>query len=139
MTEAIAAFGTIVHCDVGGGGMVPIAQLRDIAGPNLTLATEDVTPQDAAGGWVQRVPTLLDGGEVTFMLNFLPTDDTQDAQGGLIRDMLDKTLRDFMLVWPEVTEWDFSAYVVGFKPTAPVAGGLTADVILLNSGEMSLD
>ena len=139
MTDALSAFGTLVHCDVGGGGLVPIAQLRDIDGPNLTLGTEEVTPQEAAGGFKQRVATLLDVGEVTFMLNFIPTDDTQDAQGGLVKDMLDKTLRDFMIVWPDASEWDFSAYVTNFKPTAPVEGALTADVTLTSSGEPSLD
>ena len=139
MTDALSAFGTIVHIDLAGGGMVPIAQLRDIAGPNLALGTEEVTPQDATAKFRQFIGTLVDGGEVTFMLNFIPTEDTQDAVGGLVKDLADATLRDFKIVFPDATEWLFSAYVGNFKPTAPVEGALTADVTLRTSGEMTLN
>ena len=139
MTDALSSFGTIVHIDLAGGGLVPIAMLRDITGPSLALGTEDVTPQDATGAWRQFVPTLLDGGEVTFQLDFIPTEDIHDAVGGLVKDMTDRTLRDFKVAFPEGTDWSFSAYVTGFTPTAPVEGALTADVTLRSSGAMTLE
>ena len=138
MTDALSSFGTIVNIDQAGGGLVPIAQLRDIVGPGMSLGTEDVTPQEATGAWRQFVPTLLDGGEVTFQLNFIPTEDTHDAVGGLVKDMVDRTLRDFRIDFPEGTEWAFSAYITNFVPTAPVEGALTADVTLRSSGPMTL-
>ena len=139
MTDALSSFGTIVHIDLAGGGLVPIAMLRDITGPSLSLGTEEVTPQDATGAWRQFVPTLLDGGEVTFQLDFIPTENTHDAVEGLVKDMTDRTLRDFKIAFPEGTDWSFAAYVTGFTPGTPVEGALTADVTLRTSGAMTLE
>lgn len=143
MTDGISSFGTLVKIGDGGGGgevFTTIAELRDITGPNLALGTEEVTPQTATGGYREYVPTLLAGGEVTFDLNFVPTDNTQDFPAGLIKDMTDKTLRNFQIVWPDsgTTTWALSAYVTGFVPGAPVEGSLSASVTLLISGQPTL-
>lgn len=139
-TDAISAFGTAVQIDAGGSGYVTIAELRDITGPNLALGTEDVTPQEAAGGWREFIPTLLEGGEVTFDLNFVPTEDTHDYPAGLIKDMVDKTLRNFKVIFPDVgtTSWILPCYITRFTPGMPVEGELSAAVTLLVTGQPTL-
>ena len=140
---AISSFGTLLKI---GDGATPteafttIAEVRDISGPALGLDTEESTNHSSTGGWEESVATILRSGEVTFEINFDPVGATHDDATGLIKDMTDKTLRNFELVFPDAatTTWSFAAYVTGFEPAAPVAGKLSASVTLKPSGAMSI-
>lgn len=143
MTEAISAFGTLLKIGDGSGppeNFTNIAEVRDIAGPNLSLDVEDVTSHTSAGGWEEVVATILRSGQVTFDCNFVPADATHDPSTGLIADMVNRVLRTFQLVFPDTatTTWEFSAYVVGFNPAEPVAGSLSAAIALKISGQPTL-
>ena len=121
-------------------GFATIAEVKDISGPALGLDTEEVTSHDSPGGWEEFVATILRSGEVSFDLNFLPTDATQSFAAGLIADMVARTLRNFQLVFTDVaaTTWAFAAYVTAFEPSAPVAGALTGSVSLKITGQPTL-
>lgn len=139
MTSAISAFGTVLQI---GDGATPenftdIAELRDMVGPALSADTEDVTPHGAAGGWEEHIATILRTGEITFMVNYDPTNATHIQ---LWTDMAARTLRNFQLVFPDIggTTWSFAALITGFTPTEPVGGAFTADVTLKLSGQPTL-
>lgn len=142
-TNALAGFGTLLK--IGDGGtptevFTTIAEVKDITPPKLSMDTDDVTHQTSPGGWKEKLPTLLDAGEVTFELNFIPTDATQGYSTGLIKDLVNKTRRNFQLVFPDSgsTTWAFAAFVTGFEPSAPVGGTLTASVTLTVTGQPTL-
>lgn len=128
-----------------GNGATPesftlIAELRDIDGPELGLDTEDVTSRSSTSGWEEVVPTILRTGEVTFDLNFVPSNATQNPTLGLLADLKNRTLRNFYILWAgeSATSWNFAAYVTGFKPGTPLDGAMTADVTLKISGVPTL-
>ncbi len=141
-SEAISSFGTLLKIGDGGDpeNFTTIAEVQDIKPPSLELGTEEVTHHGSPGGWKEYVATLLDAGEVSFSLNFIPSDATQGYSTGLIADMVNKTLRNFQLVFPDTgsTTWSFAAFVTGFEPDAPVEGKLSADVTLKISGQPTL-
>ena len=143
MTSAISSFGTLLKIGDGGGTEVftTIAEVLDISGPGLSLGTEDVTSHSSTGGWKEKVPTLLDAGQVSFDVNFVPTGATQSYSAGLVKDMVNKTKRNFQIIFPDstTTTWSFSAYVVGFEPSAPVEGKLGASVTLEITGQPTLE
>lgn len=136
----LSAFGTELRQGDGGGpeSFTPVAQVRDISGPGLSLDNEDVTTHDSTGGWEEVVATILRTGEMTLEIVYDPADGTHDATTGLVADMEAKTLRNFELEWPDATEWSFAAYVTGFEPGAPHDGSLTASVTLKLSGVPTL-
>jgi len=142
MTDALSSFGTFLKAGDGGTpeAFTTISEVRDISGPSLGLDTEEVTSHDSPGGWEEFVSTILRSGEVTFDINYEPTETTHDAGTGLIADMTARTLRNFQLVWtdPVSTTWSFAAYVTGFEPSAPVAGALSASCTLKITGEPTL-
>lgn len=142
-TEAISSFG--IQLKLGDGAtptesFTTIAEVKDTKPPALKQATEEVTNHGSTGGWREFVGTLLEGGEVTFTLNFVPTDATQGYSTGLIADLVNKTLRNFQLIFPDAgsTTWAFAAHVTGFEPDAKVEGALEADVTLEISGQPTL-
>ena len=139
---AIASYGTLLKIGDGGGTEVftTIAEVRDIKGPTLSMETKEVTNQTSTGAWKEYVGTLLDGGEVTFDINFIPTETTHKLSTGLLKDMSAKTKRNFKLVFPDTgaTTWAFSALIVKFDPDESVTGELKASVSLKISGQPTL-
>ena len=142
MTDAISSFGTFLQIGDGGApeGFTTISEVRDISGPALGLDTEEVTNHDSPGGWEEFVSTILRSGEVTFDINYHPTESTHDAGTGLIADMVAKTLRNWQLVFPDVgsTTWSFAAFVTAFESSEPVAGAVSASCTMKITGEPTL-
>lgn len=102
----------------GDGGdpenFTAIASVETIGGPQLKTTMLDVTTLDSPSSFAEWLPTFLDGGEVPFTLIFEP-DLTGHQQ--LLGDWLNKTLRNFKLVFPSDTPitWSFAAYVSEYQ------------------------
>jgi predicted secreted protein len=142
MTSALAGFGTLLKIGDGGGTEVftTIAEVTDISGPKFKMETVEVTSHTSTGSWKERIPTLLDAGEISCKLNFIPTGATHSQTSGLLKDMKNKARRNFKLVFPDTgaTTWTFAAYVTGFETGEPIDGALTADVTLTIDGAPTL-
>ncbi len=141
MTNALAGYGVLLKIGDGGGSetFTTIAEVKDIEGPELELEAKDVTSHDS-NGWREFIGTLLTGGEVSFDLNFIPTHATHSYSAGLIKDLVNRTKRNFKLVFPDggSTTWTFAALVVGVKPSGPVEDELSAEVTLQVTGQPTL-
>jgi predicted secreted protein len=129
-----SAFGTALK-----RGAVEIAGVTNISGPGLSLDTEDVTSHDSDNYWEEVVGTILRSGEITLDIVYDPAAAThKNASGGLLYDMVQRATNTYSLVFPNATEWSFSALVTGFEPDAPVDGALTASVTLKLTGDVTL-
>lgn len=141
-TAAKSSFGTYLKLGDGGATEVfaTIAEVQDIKGPKLKLSTEDVTSHDSTDGWVEKIGTLLEGGDVTFDVNWLPAAATQSFSAGLLKDMVGRTRRNFQLVVPAAASltWAFAAYVTEFEPELRVKGAQKASIKLEISGKPTL-
>ena len=123
-------------------GAVVYAQVTNISGPGLSLDTEDVTSHDSTGAWEEVVGTILRSGEVTMDIVYDPAHAThKNAAGGLLYDLAARTQIDtFHLIFSDAAtiDWTFKAFVVGFEPSAPVGGALTASVKFKLTGQPTL-
>jgi predicted secreted protein len=141
-SNAIPAFGTFLKIGDGGGpeSFTTIAEVKSITGPTMSAKIDDVTTHSTGTPWREKLATLLDGGTLTFALNFIPTDATQSFSSGLLRDFANRTKRNFKLVFPNgaATTWAFAAFVADFKMNAPVDGVLDANLTLNVSGQPTL-
>jgi hypothetical protein len=133
MSDALSSHGTLIAREISAGNFVTIGELGDITPPGLTRPSTEVTPQnDKIDAYVVGV---LKRGEMTFPINFVPTDGTHDEATGLIKAMDSKALDGYRITWVDSTTWIFSGYVTNFQPAAPAReGGLTADVTIRPSG-----
>jgi len=142
MTNALSAFGSLLKIGDGGGTEVftTIAEVRDIKGPKLKTNTKDVTNQSSPSGAKEIIATILEAGEVSFGINFIPTNATHSQSTGLIKDWKNRTKRNFQLVFPDSgsTTWAFAAYVTGVDLSEPVDGELGGDVTLSITGMPTL-
>ncbi len=118
-------------------GFTAIAEIRDSEGPSMTRDDIEVTYHNAPGGRRQYISDLLELGEVTFPVNWLPTDSTHDSTDGLLADLKNKVDdRDFVIVLSDAanTPIYFTGYVKGFEPGHPVSGELTASITIKVNG-----
>ena len=127
---AIAALGT--HFQIGDGGgtetFVTVAEVTELKGPNMKADTIDVTSHDSTNGWKEFIAGLITAGEVDLALNFIPSNATQSYAAGLIKDMYNRTLRNFKLIFPDSghTTWSLAGRVIEFQPDANPAKQLVA-------------
>jgi hypothetical protein len=132
-TQAVTSHGTFLK--VGDGAdpevFVTIAEVKDISGPGTRLNTEDATNHDS-GGWREPVPTLLEGGEVTFDINYY----TGATQTSMREDMEARTRRTYQMVLPTTPAetLEFNGYVTNFEYSAPVEGILSASCTIMVTG-----
>lgn len=140
MSNAVAGYGTLLKLGDGGGPetFTTIAEVKDVTGPGMEADTIESTNHSSPNGWKEYLAGMLDAGEVTFSVNFIPSDATQDDATGLIFVMKQRLKRNFQLLWPGPGAnrlCAFPALVTGFEPTAPVDDALTADITLKVTGE----
>lgn len=131
-TNATAGFGTLLQVGNGAGVYTTLAEVKDITGPNLQHDTEEVTHHQSPGRFKEFIATLIDGGEVTFMMNYIMQNATQSISAGLAKDMIEHALRNIKIVFPDVgnTEWILPSIVTNWEPTMPVGSSFECSVTL---------
>jgi hypothetical protein len=140
MSDAIAAFGTLVQLGSGTGGTsasyTTIAEVGDIDGPADSVDTIEVTSHSSPQARKEFIASLIDSGEISFPMWFVPDDPTQDDMTGLQYYKNARAAANFRIVFPDSSQVDFSALVTKFGMKAPVRGVLSADVTLKITGAM---
>ena len=139
--DGTAAFGTLLQM---GNGATPeiwttIAEVTNIGGPSLSQEAVDVTSHSSAGAFREKVGGLLDGGEISLDINFVPTGAThKEAVGGLLYNYTARSVNNYKLLFVDTTYWIVPALVTGFTPDMSIEGKLGAAVTLTVSGEPTL-
>lgn len=110
-TKAFAGQGTQLQFGGAVGTSPSYATLAEVtkiqrSGSKMDLA--DATNMDSTGAYREFVATLLDGGEISFDANYVPTDATQVTLQGLFDN---RTLGQWKIVLPGILgSWAFNAY-----------------------------
>lgn len=113
-----------------------IAEVQDISGPSLSLDTVDATHMTSPNGYRQFIAGLKDAGEVSFDVNFLPADTSQQ---GVTTALEGGTALEWRLDWPGTTVmWDFVGFVTGFEPASPLDDKMTASITIKLTGDPNL-
>src|SRR5512139_540953 len=135
MTSAIAGNGVLLKIGDGGTAEVfdTIAEVLDIDGPNQTREQIEVTSHSSAG-WREYIAGLKDGGEISFPINHVPTDATQQDLYALLAS---GTTNNFKIVYPNGYRDTFAAIVTDYSTKSPVDGAVTDEVKLKISGAVT--
>lgn len=112
---------------------VTIGEVLQIKGPGESKKEIDVTPIDATSR--VRIAGIADGGEVSFDLNYDPTDSTQDA---LRADYLAGTVSSYGIVLPGgIGTISFSAVILKWEPKIDVDKAIGLSVQMRVSGAVT--
>lgn len=136
-SQAIPSYGTLLkrETSAGSGTFATIAEVKSIDGPGMKANQVDVTTHSsaAAGAWKEMIVTLLDPGDVKFMINLVPG---SAGHKSLISDFTSRTKTNFQMIFPDglSTTWAFAGYIIDFSAKAPTDGVLEANMTITISG-----
>lgn len=133
---AESAFGTIIRRGDGAEieSFTAIAEIKDVAGPELKRDTKDSTHHGSVDGWKEFVPGLKDGGELSFKVNLL-----HETITWVDTELAKDTTTNWQLVYPYESSsgkrdaWTFAGILTGFKPSEDTI--LEADITIKVSGK----
>ncbi len=142
MSNAVSGPGWLLqHSAHGAGVFTTLSEVRDIAGPAQILEKDDVTNQSSPNFYREWISTLLDGGSVTFVTNYIPGDSTQNSVTGLLSWMQGRGIQDFQIVPPSPNAARiiaFSAFVTKWDPKFPHGKAATLDIDLTVTGPVTI-
>ena len=127
-TSATSGFNTVLK-----KGTTALGEVSDLNGPSESRNWIDATHLTSDNQAKEYVAGLIDSGQVTGTLNFLPGNATQAA---LRTDMLAGTKDSYSLTFPDAatTVFSFTAGVAAVAPAAPKDGVLACSFTLQISG-----
>lgn len=124
-----------------------IANIGDYTGPTLSGVLVDITSHSTGAPWVQRIVTILDNGDISVPLFFIPSSPGSDGvpatpfghngTNGLLAVYSQRQLREYLIQFPDAaaTTWYMQGYISKFSMKAAVKGVLTADVMFSMTAE----
>jgi hypothetical protein len=98
----------------------------------------DVTNHSQGFPWVQKVPVLLDSGDMSFDLYFIPNDSGHKALLALFTGRglgSPGTPIPFQLVFPDNVTWLFQGFIAKMNFTEPVNNVVKAAVTITTTGQ----
>lgn len=138
-TTGTTGFGTLFKIGNGATSEVftSIAEVKSIAGPNMSLQLVEATHMESPSGFQEWLPSFKDAGDVSLVLNFLPA---STGHKGLTTDFAARTKRNFKIVFPNTagTTWSFSGYISAFAPNASIGDMLSAAVTIRITGAVTI-
>ena len=115
----------------------PIANVGDYTGPSMKKTMVDVTSHSSAVPWIQRIGTILDGGDVKMPLFFVPSDSDMAALLAVFTTVGPTGIRWYELDFTDGTKWHFQATISDWQVKAPVKGVYTADITFSITGAVT--
>lgn len=140
MSNAIAGPGFLIQVATHAGSHIhadytTISEAKEIKGPEQLVATVDVTNQSSPGNYKEWLPTLIDGGKLTFPANLLPSD---SSQTGLLTNLQARSLMDWQIViGASGKSMFFSGFVTKWGNTYPVANVAALDLEVQITGQVT--
>jgi hypothetical protein len=127
-TQAVSAYG--IQLKLATVIIPELVSLSDFGGQAMLA---DVSAHDG-NGWSARIPTLLDGGTIRAVFNFVPA----NAQHIAMRTaFLNRTSVAMSIVLPTSGNptWTFNAFITNYRvPNAPVNAQLPLNVDITTDG-----
>lgn len=136
--SAMSAYGTKLK--IGGRSGTAVVNCRQIGGPKLSTTVIEAGAHDSASAFVEKVPGLKNGGQVTLEIAFDPAEATHSsATDGLFDLWTDRTVDLIAVEYPTTPAKGFEAdaFVINYEPSAPHDGLLTAKVTFEITGAVS--
>ena len=133
MSNAVAGPGWLL----ADSSIGTIAEVRDISGPAQVAEKDEVTNQSSPNFYKEWIPTLLDGGAVTFDCVYIPGDASQGSASGMLSFLQARGKRSFTITPPTpytANTIAFDALVTKWEPGMPVGKHATISVELYVTG-----
>ncbi len=118
---------------------VALAEVISITPPSSTLDQIDVTHMTSPNRRREFISGLIDGGECSFDMNFVPGSTSDDRLFELLTLPVGTSRRRACRIsFPNGVTWSFNAELTGYEPTVPVDDKMTATVTFKVTGDLTV-
>ena len=139
-TQGTSGFGTLIAYlnDASPPTYTKVDEIYQVGGPGQSAEEIEMTHMESPGNRREFIQSFIDGGELAFSINFLPTNASHVQ---LTADQTARTVRTWKVQWPDAsdTTWSFDGFVKSFEPDAPIDGRLSAAVVIRVTGDIDFD
>lgn len=106
-----------------------ISQVRSITGPTVKPKIVDVTTHDTPGYWARKMTVLIEGGDISFEMNWSPADATHAFSSGLWSSMTQLGIGAMSMQFPNgFGTMIFKGYVSQHEFSVPVDNVLSTKI-----------
>jgi Lambda phage tail tube protein, TTP len=143
--QALGAQNTLLQYQNGASpaAFVTLANVSSIKGPMSSVKMDDVTSHSTGIPWRQWQPTLLDGGDVTFDMFFIPADAGHQTFQEIYVNRgvagASGTPVNWKIIFPDTaaTTWEFQGFVSKMDFTMAVDGVVKSACAIRITGKPS--
>jgi hypothetical protein len=135
MSDAIIGYGTIVEVfsPESPGTPFELGEVNGLEPPDDSVDDVDVTHMQSPGRRREFIPGLIDGGEGSFDINWIPGNPTDDY----VQDWkASGEVRTIRFTYPNNAYEEFPAYPKGMSKSVPLDDKLTATVTVKMAGDL---
>jgi predicted secreted protein len=137
VSNALLGYGSVfeIVSDTSPDLFVQMAEVKSITPPSINVDQVEVTHMQSPGQFREFISGLMDGGEASFEMNFIPGATSDDRLFELLNLPTGVSRRRAMRIsYPNGVTWSFNAEVTGYEPTVPFDDAMTATVTVKVSG-----
>jgi predicted secreted protein len=113
---------------------VPLAEIKNVKPPNQQTDEVDVTHNTSPLRRREFIAGLIDPGEASFEMNFVPGSQSDLRLQGLLTSGSNVNCR---ITYPNGVNWDFLSLVKGYEITSATADAMVATVTLRVTGSVT--
>lgn len=134
-TSALLGHGTTFEISTNGGtSYTALAEVLDITPPAKSPDMVEATHM-GSGGVREYIAGLVDPGEASFDMNFIPGSASDTLIQGIVATGDKVKCR---ITFPNEVTWVFDGICTGYEPKDPVADRMTASVKFKVSGSITI-
>jgi predicted secreted protein len=131
MTDARIGYGSTYEIYTGGE-FVQVGEVTVITPGAAAGETVDATHMQSPGRRREKIPGMIDSGEASFEINWVPGDDTDE----LIRGLLSAgTISEHRITFPNGITVTYDAAITGFGKALPIDDKMSATITVAVSGD----
>lgn len=140
MSDAMIGYGGKVYVESAGSpNQSPpdyheLSEVTNITPPNFETDDVDVTHMQSPNRTREFVAGLVDPGEASFEMNWIPGSETDII---LLDLKTAGTTVNWKMQWPNGTYWEFSGYVKGYEPSAETEDKMAATCTIRVAGDVT--
>lgn len=116
------------------GDWIRAGEATGLTPPSVSVDSIDASHEESPNARREFIPGMVDEGETSFPLNFVPGSAGMIALRASLRKVLE--CRE---IFPNGVIWTFSAFITEISPDAPLDDKMTCDVTLKLTGESAID
>lgn len=111
-----------------------LGEVFNITPPSATADQIDVTHMQSPSRRREFISGLIDGGEASFEMNYIPGSMADDRLNAILDADPDERRRTWRIIYPNSIVHTFDAELTGYEPSVPTDDKMTATVTLKVTG-----